>query len=567
MKRKVLPIGKSDFRKIRESETDNYYVDKTLMIRDFIESDKEVSLITRPRRFGKTLNMTMIRDFFDITEESCSIFEGLDIMNTEYKTSMNSRPVVFLTLKGCTGENVSELVMSVAKVLLKSYLKYEKIFSTKVDAKSNDYFGFYRIFSMLKELAVEREFDAELEIKNLYRMDETLFKIGLQELLKAIYSFYKIRPILIIDEYDNPIIEAHQGEFRKKFTNIYGSFLTNALKDNPDLHQAILTGIQRVAKESIFSKLNNAVVYTVIDKKYASYFGLTTDETQTMLEYYDLSLNKDVTNHYDGYVFGGVEIYNPWSVLNYADKREIQNYWVQTSTNALIHESIEVAAYDFFYEFERLITGEVVNVGLNLSASFIELAETETLWGLFVNAGYLTVTEIDYILNDFLIRIPNKEIVTEFKRLVATYTKLSSQMMQRMFMALMKKQMDEFLKIYQQLVLESTSYYDNKENAYHMLFLGMVMNLRDIYEIHSNIEMGNGRTDIVMRSKSNERPHIVIEFKQGKNVDELKLDALAQIHEKQYYGGLTGQIMCLGVAHDKKRVGMIHETIVLAQIE
>jgi len=203
---------------------------------------------------------------------------------------------------------------------------------------------------------------------------------------------------------------------------------------------------------------------------------------------------------------------------------------------------MEMATYDFQLDFEVLIISEQVNTILNLEASFMEMAETETLWGLFVNAGYLTVTESDYELNDFTLRIPNKEIVAEFKRLVGTYTKLLSQMMQKMFKALIKSEMDEFLKIYQRLVLESTSHYENKENAYHMLFLGMVMNLRELYDIKSNIEQVHGRTDIIMISKSPERPNMVIEFKQGENVDELKLEALAQIHEKQYYAGLTGEI-------------------------
>ena len=339
----------------------------------------------------------------------------------------------------------------------------------------------------------------------------------------------------------------------------------------------MLTGIQRVAKESIFSKLNNAVVYIVLSEKYASYFGLTRVETRTLLEHYDLELDEDVTNFYDGYLFGGIEMYNPWSILNYADEKLLRIYWVNVSTNQLIHQSIASTSYDFYQAFEKLIINEKVTTRVNLDAAFVELEETETLWGLFVNAGYLTVTDVNYRLGRMTLKIPNEEIHSEFIKLVSTYTKISINGLTDLLVSLMDGEMDEFLKIYQRLVLESTSYYDNKENAYkvnlsaaqregalgyHMLILGMVMNLRELYDIKSNIEQGRGRTDILMVSKSQERPSMVIEFKQGENVDDLKFEALKQIHEQQYYAGLTGEIMCLGVAHDKKAVRIAHEIII-----
>jgi len=260
----------------------------------------------------------------------------------------------------------------------------------------------------------------------------------------------------------------------------------------------MLTGIQRVAKESIFSKLNNAVVYIVLSEKYASYFGLTRVETRTLLEHYDLELDEDVTNFYDGYLFGGIEMYNPWSILNYADEKLLRIYWVNVSTNQLIHQSIASTSYDFYQAFEKLIINEKVTTRVNLDAAFVELEETETLWGLFVNAGYLTVTDVNYRLGRMTLKIPNEEIHSEFIKLVSTYTKISINGLTDLLVSLMDGEMDEFLKIYQRLVLESTSYYDNKENAYkvnlsaaqregalgyHMLFLGMVMNLQELYTL------------------------------------------------------------------------------------
>jgi hypothetical protein len=335
------------------------------------------------------------------------------------------------------------------------------------------------------------------------------------------------------------------------------------LKGNPHLGQALLTGIQRVAKESIFSKLNNIVVYNVLDEKYSPYFGLTTDETRTLLNHYDLELTDDVKKRYDGYLFGGMEMYNPWSILSYADKKKLQNYWLKTSTNALITESVLEAGADFHRTFEKLIKDGEVKVQFNLEASFAELPRTDTLWGLFVNAGYLTVTNADYALNRFTVRIPNLEIVTEFQETVASYTKISSQMLKDMLIALLNGEMDEFLEVYQELVITATSYHDAKENAYHMLMLGMIMNLRDLYKITSNIESGHGRSDIIMESLDNKRPHIVIEFKQGEDVETLKREALDQIKEKKYYTGLAGEVLCIGLAHDKKVCQLVHETIMV----
>jgi len=558
LKKKVLPVGKSDFRIVRESEIENYYVDKSLMIKDFIEEDKVVTLVTRPRRFGKTLNMTMLREFFDATGDSQGIFEGLSIMDTEYVEQMNTRPVVFLTLKGCAGKTVEALEEAVAEVLHGEYKKYGRYLAS-VDKEDTRYERFFRVLEILAHD------DESISKKEHIQNNLDYIQNSLAYLLEALYTFYGTRPILLIDEYDNPIIEAHNGGFRESFTTFYSSFLTKALKDNPHLGQAFLTGIQRVAKESIFSKLNNAVVYTVLDEKYSPYFGLTTAETRILLEHYGHELNEEVTNFYDGYLFGEIEMYNPWSILNYADNGIMKNYWVNVSTNQLIHQSIKSTSYDFYQAFEKLIINEKVTTRVNLEAAFVELEETETLWGLFVNAGYLTVTDVNYRLGRMTLKIPNEEIHSEFVKLVSTYTKVSINGLTDLLVSLMDGEMDEFLKIYQRLVLDSTSYYDSKENAYHMLFLGMVMNLRELYDIKSNIEQGYGRTDIVMISKSPERPNIIIEFKQGEDVDNLKLEALKQIHAQQYYAGLTGEIMCLGIAHNKKVVRIAQERIFISE--
>ena len=554
VKKKVLPIGEDDFRIIRKSG--DYYVDKTLMIKDFISYKNRVSLITRPRRFGKTLNMTMLRDFFDVEQKSHEIFRDLAIMDTEYAKMINTIPVIHLSFKGCSGESVDDLKDAMACELLREYERFARTFKGIVDVEAFEYESFYEIYENLKNALKARPIDN----RDVSLVDTGLFKRSLSELTKAVSAFYA-KPIVLIDEYDNPVIEAHQGGFREEFTSCYASFLTNALKGNPHLGQALLMGIQRVAKESIFSKLNNIAVYNVLSKEYATYFGLTEAETSNLLEYYDLELNGEVKSYYDGYNFAEIDVYNPWSIINYATRKILQSYWLNTSTNALIHEVVEIASHDFYEEFEQLIQDGEVSVQVNLEASFAELPETQTLWGLFVNAGYLTVTRIDYEFGMLTLRIPNKEITGEFKKLVARYTNLSNGRLQKMLIALTHGKMAEFLKIYKDIILEATSYHDAKENAYHMLMLGMTMNIGHLYNITSNRETGHGRADLILESKEAKRPHIIIEFKQGTDVEALKEEALLQIKKKQYYAELTGDVLCIGVAHDKKRCEISHRLI------
>ena len=555
---KLIPIGRDNFRDLRSG--DNYYVDKTLMIKEFLDYNNVASLITRPRRFGKTLNMTMLRDFFDINQDSNAIFEGLNIMETDYANQINSRPVIYLTLKNCSGATVEMMKNSLAQSIKGEYFKYEKNFEGLVDVAGPIYHEFYSISKFLKKIS------DVVEVKNgvfdTVEMPNNLLKRSLVVLIQTLEKFYGKKVMLFIDEYDQPLIKAQEMGYREKFsTEVYGPFLGNALKGNNFLDQALLTGIQRVAKESIFSEINNFMVYTVMNQQYASCFGLTTTETKELLEYYDLELNEDVTATYDGYYFSGIDIYNPWSILNYAHNKTLQSYWINTSTNGLIRESIVAADEEFHRSFEKLITSGCVTLRLNLDASFIELAKTETLWGLLVNAGYLTVTHVDYKLKLYTVRIPNEEIKGEFELIVGDYTKLSSDMLQNMLIALITVNMDEFLRIYRKLVLDSTSFHDSRENAYHMLFLGMVMNLRGLYEIKSNVESGLGRSDIIMKSNDGKRPHIVIEFKQGKDVEVLKYEALKQIHDKKYYTGLTGDVLCVGIAHDIKICQLVSEMI------
>jgi len=540
---KALAIGIDDFREIREG--DYYYIDKTLMIEDFLIFRSKVALITRPRRFGKTLNMTMMREFFDINRDSKSIFANLRIMETEHRDCINSVPVIYLNFKNCSGDNFTSLQRSFCEAIRDEYMRYEGFFAERVDKESNDFYDFYRIYELLKTFSADTFFLGS----------------SLTILTKAVSIYYNIKPLVLIDEYDHPLIKAHEKGFREQFSELYGSFLGSALKGNEYLGQALLTGIQRVAKESIFSGLNNFRAYPVSSKKFSPYFGLTTEETRQILADYDEELSDKVRLYYDGYTFGGMNMYNPWSILYYLDEKELKPYWVNTSTNFLVKEAIQNAERDFTDVFEQLILDGEVKVSVNLEASFFELSTTATLWGLLVNSGYLTIVEeCDYGMS--VLKIPNQEVKEEFRLIVASYTRLSADRLRELFISLATNDMDTFLKIYQSLVYDYVSTYDIKENSYHMLFLGLAISVSNIYRISSNIEAGDGRADIIMESQEPQvRPHIVIELKQGDNLEKLKQEALQQIMDKKYYAKLKGKILCIGLAHDKKKCELSHKEI------
>lgn len=315
-----------------------------------------------------------------------------------------------------------------------------------------------------------------------------------------------------------------------------------------------------MAKESIFSKLNNISVYTVLDRQYSEYFGLTESETRTVLEDYGLELNAQVKAMYDGYCFGGLEMYNPWSVLNYANRGLLRNYWVNTSTNYLIHSALKSATGYFMDSFDTLISQGAVETGVNLETSFIEQQSDYSLWGLLVNSGYLTVPEEKGGLLMKLV-IPNEEVASEFQNLVAEYAHIRNPDLDVMFQCLFQQDMKGFMDSYSRIVLDCTSYYDSSENAYHMLFLGMCAALRGLYRVNSNRESGLGRSDITLEALREGDIHIIVEFKQGKDIEVLKETALKQILDRKYYAGLTGSVLCIGLAHSKKNCAMAYKRL------
>lgn len=541
---KKIPTGIKSFRKLRE---ENYYfVDKTLMIKDFLERGSEVTLITRPRRFGKTINMSMMSEFFDITKDSKEIFKGTKIMDTPYASELNQYPTIFISFADAK-ENKETIVKFLKNQFQLEYSRYNYIFKDMDEYEEND----YRIINE--------------GIKN--NQNGTLQDIekALIFLMHRLKKYYGKDVVLFIDEYDTPFIEAKTGNFYQEIKGSLATLLRSSLKNSGDLKYAMLTGIQRVAKENIFSDLNNLVVCDVTDQRYASYFGFTNNETQELLEYYDLELNDEVKEMYDGYHIGSQDIYNPWSLLNYADTQKLISFWVNTSANSMIKNALKQADYTFKNQYDKLIKESKLDTYVSMQTSFFEEANNSTLWGLFVNAGYLTVTkEINLLKGKYRIEIPNEEVKQEFIKLTEYQLGLSSGTLDTVTESLVNEDQETFLENYQEILM-IPSYHDlEKENSYHMMMLGMCLCLNKDYEIISNREVGKGRDDLILKAKDEKRTSFVLEFKYLKEdkkaleeaLDELSNKAIQQIKENKYDYGLKGKVIYIGLAHHGKNVSV-----------
>ncbi|MFR8650821.1 MAG: AAA family ATPase [Faecalibacillus sp.] len=541
---KKIPTGIKSFSKLRE---ENYYfVDKTLMIKDFLERGSEVTLVTRPRRFGKTINMSMMSEFFDITKDSKEIFKGTKIMDTPYASKINQYPTIFISFADAK-ENKETIVMYIKTQLQNEYIRYHFIFNQLNELEQNDYLY---ILDGLKN-------------KNngiLNDVDNAIIF-----LMRCLKRYYGKDVMLFIDEYDTPFIEAKTGNFYQELKGSLATLLRSSLKNSEALKYAFITGIQRVAKENIFSDLNNLVVCDVTDQRYAAYFGFDSDETKKLLEYYGLQLNDEVKEMYDGYHISNRDIYNPWSLLNYVDTKELTSYWVNTSANTMIKDGIKKSSRDFKEQYKELIENGYLDTEVNLQTSFYEVESTPTLWGLFVNAGYLTVDQvIDLMDSYYRIRIPNEEVKKEFKNITDYYLSLEDGQLNRLMRYLRYEQADKFIKEYKDILM-IPSYHDlEKENSYHMMMLGMCLCLDKDYEIISNREVGKGRDDLILKAKDEKRTSFVLEFKYlredkkelEKALDDLSNKAIQQIKENKYDYGLKGKVIYIGLAHHGKDVSI-----------
>lgn len=536
--KKALPIGVDDYRRLKEN---NYYaVDKTLMIEEFLQRQSIVTLITRPRRFGKTLNMSMMAEFFDITKDSKEIFNDTNITKSLYASNMNQYPTIFVSFANAKGDQIN-VIQQIKEQLRNEYNRYEHIFNNLSKFEEDDY----------KQVIDGLMSKSDGKLNNI--IDALSF------LMKILEKYYQRKVMLFIDEYDTPFIEAHVNGFYDKIKNGLASLLHNSLKTSNSLQYALLTGIQRVAKENIFSDLNNLVVCTVKDHTYDKYFGFNEQETKELLEYYDLKLNEDVKQMYDGYHIGNQEIYNPWSIINYADSHELQPYWVNTSSNKMIKKAMIKKDQAFNQGYEKLVTKGYLQTLVHLDTSFFEARTTSSLWGLFVNAGYLTIAKTISLRDRiYIIKIPNQEVQEEFMNLTAYYLDVSDTLLADLFYALKITNQNLFITTYQRIIKSLPSYYDLKdENSYHMMMLGMCAWLSNEYEIISNKEIGKGRCDIILKAKGDFTSYI-FEFKYTKNnydnLDVLANKAIKQIEKRNYNLNLKGKVIYVGLAHLQKEV-------------
>lgn len=512
-----IGIGVSDFKDIIEQEY--FYVDKTKFIEEISENGAIVQLITRPRRFGKTLNMSMLRYFYDISGKDTNrkLFKNLYIENSATIKEQGKYPVIFISFKDIKALTIEEMYSQVRTLISEIYDNYK----------------------FLRENLDERD---RVIFDKIWTEDKSgNYFNSLKQLAKYLKEYYNQDVILLIDEYDTPMVSAYENgyydEIKSFFTGLFGS----ALKENPALKKAVLTGIMRISKENIFSGLNNIRVNTILESDFSQYFGLTEKEVENSLVEYGLEARLDeVQKWYNGYIFGGVRVYNPFSITNFLDRKKIMPYWVNTSSNSLINKVLKEANSSIFEELSRLFQRETINKTIDIYSNFNELNSPEQIWYLLTNSGYLTpVEEIDF--GKYSIRIPNEEVHYFFERDFISHFLGSIDNFDKTLEYLLSGDLEDFSYELESIMESNVSCFDftskSKESHYHVFILGMLLGLRRKYYIHSNREGGRGRYDLVVEPMDKSKNGLVIEFKVARSKEELlssSEEALKQIEEKNY---------------------------------
>ena len=541
--KKGIGIGIEDFKKIIEE--DCYYFDKTNYIEELLKDRTEIKLFTRPRRFGKTLNMTTLKYFFDVknAEENRKLFKDLYIEKSEYFKEQGQYPVIFITMKDLK-KNTWEQMYFAAKSLISNL---------------------YNEFEYIREKLNEKDL-IEFE-KIWFKKEDGDYDNSLRLLSEYLYNYYQKKVVLLIDEYDNPLIVANQNGYYKEAINFYRNLYSSALKTNSNLKMGVLTGIVQVAKEGIFSGLNNVITYNILGNDFETFFGLSEEEVEEALKYFEMTYEiEEVKKWYDGYKFGNSEVYNPWSIINYLRTKELQAYWVNTSDNALIYDNLKNSTVDVFNNLQTLFEGKEIKKEISPFFTFEELSKFDGIWQLMVYNGYLKISK--KLSNDeYMIKIPNYEIQTFFKKGFIDKFLVSGNYFNPMMDALLDGDIEEFERRLQNIFLVNTSFYDLKgEKVYHSLFLGMLIWLRDKYEVKSNGERGHGRYDAMLVPLDKIKPAYLFEFKVSKTIKGLNAkaeDALTQIKEKKYDAGLKelgiSKIYRIGIAFKGKNVKVKYE--------
>ena len=514
---KRIPIGLSNFKHLIEE--DFYYFDKTKFIEDVIKDGSQVKLFTRPRRFGKTLNMSMLKYFFDIKnrEENKEIFKDLYIEKTEAFKEQGQYPVIFLSLKDLKALTWEQMEKAIKSAISRLFSEYKYLLN---DLDKFDTLTFENI--LLKNTELED-------------LKETL-----KFLTRILYEKYNKKVVVLIDEYDSPLVSAYVNGYYEKAKDFFKTFYSLVMKDNAYLQMGVMTGIIRVIKAGIFSDLNNLRTYTILSEIYTDSYGLTEEEVVKSLKDYGIEQEiSNVKDWYDGYRFGDSEVYNPWSILNFLDFKELRAYWVDTSGNDLINDVLKKITKNTIEALERLFNGEGLKQNISGTSDLSKLLSEEELWELMLFSGYLTVEEkIDQ--DNYVLRLPNKEVRTLYRKtFFERYFGRGSKLLYLME-ALTENRIDEYEERLQEILLTSVSYNDTKkgnEAFYHGLIMGMGLYLEGEYITKSNIESGLGRYDFVIEPKNKTKRAYIMEFKSTDSIEKLEevsKEALEQIEDKKY---------------------------------
>ena len=544
--KKPLPIGIDDFKTIIEENY--YYADKTEMIESLLDDGAGVTLFTRPRRFGKTLNVSMLNYFFNLKkkEENRKLFENLYISKSKYMNQQGEYPVIYLSFKDIKALNWKKCYFMTRRLITYLYNEFEFL-REKLNKKDLSDFD--------KVWLDEKDADWENSLKNL---------------LRYLYEYYNKKVVVLIDEYDTPIVSGYNNGYKKEVLDLYRSLYSTVLKSNTHLQFSVMTGILRIAKEGIFSGLNNLKVNNIFSEKYSEYYGMTENEVLEGLKYYNLEYEiNDVKDWYDGYQFGNTEVYNPWSIINFLDNGKLKPYWQGTAGNETINELLDRGNKELFDDLEKLFRKETIYKKIRDFTEFT--ADINEIWELFLYSGYLT-TSGKQKDREYPLRIPNREIMEFFEdrfidRFTGNYQKFSDTIRY-----LRAGNIEKFGEVLQNEVISSLSYFDtDKDEKYYKVFLiGIFVALMNDYVRLSERESGHGRADLILEPKKKENPGYIFEFKVAGSEEELESyaeEGFEQIEEKKYdieliNRGVT-EIIYIGLAFYKKKLKMKYENRII----
>ena len=544
-----LPIGVENFEEIIKK--DYYYIDKTLLIKDLIDLKSKVNLFTRPRRFGKTLNMSMLRCFFEKSKEDrLHLFAGTKIMGAgeKYLKESGQYPVIFLSLKSMKQGSYESAFYCLKEEIGREFGRHRDLLEKLPDAEARE--KYYRF-------AVQTARDEE-------------YLTALKFLSECLYAFYGKKSIILIDEYDVPLENAYFSGFYDQMVTLIRSLFESALKTNDTLEFAVVTGCLRISKESIFTGLNNLNIVSIMDTSYAEYFGFTQEEVDRMLVFYGLEQNRDaVRSWYDGYQFGNTEVYNPWSVINYINScRKDKNalfrpYWSNTSSNSIVRTLVEKSDLSVRQEIEALIEGKTITKPIHEDITYDDMDSTQdNLWNFLFFTGYLKKISERQDGDDILVEmaVPNREVRYIYKNTVLRWfeEQTKHKKLSPLYDSILSGDREKMAEILSENLMETISFYDYQESYYHGFLAGMLKNIGN-YIVLSNRESGNGRPDILLKYPSVRGKAVIIEIKVAHAYAELENkcdEALKQIEDQKYEEALRQEgysdILKYGIAFYRK---------------